>query len=71
VYIPLKALRARIGDHVSRRDASGAFVREVVEVSQICVAEDHASQVEAVADSIRKLLEKSHKTADYSITVSE
>jgi putative ABC transport system permease protein len=68
VYIPLSTLRARIGDQVLTA-RSGSREGEVVELSQITVTVGDISEVEETADIIRILLEKYHKTVDFSITV--
>jgi putative ABC transport system permease protein len=68
VYIPLSTLRARIGDEVITA-RSGSREGEIVQLSQITVTVGDISQVEEAAGIIRILLEKFHKTPDYSITV--
>jgi putative ABC transport system permease protein len=68
VYIPISTLRARIGDQVYT-SRSGSREGEVVQLSQITVTVGHISEVEEAADIIEILLEKYHKTKDYSITI--
>jgi len=68
VYIPLSTLRARIGDLVITA-RSGSREGEVVQLSQVTVTVGDVSQVEEAASIIGILLEKYHKSADYSITV--
>jgi putative ABC transport system permease protein len=68
VYIPLTTLRARVGDLVITA-RSGSREGEVVQLSQATVTVGDVSQVEEAAQIITTLLEKYHKTLDYSITV--
>jgi putative ABC transport system permease protein len=68
VYIPLSTLRARIGDMVMTSRA-GSREGEVVELSQVTVTVGDIEDVDDTAAVIQVLLEKFHKTVDYSIIV--
>ncbi len=68
VYIPFQTFRARLSDQIMTSGA-GSQSGEVVEISQITVTVKDISQVEETADIIRTLLEKYHKSVDYSIVV--
>ena len=68
VYIPLSSLHARMGDlDISER--SGSFSVEKVELTQITVSVGDMAEVEEAAGIIRSLLQKFHKTEDYSVVV--
>jgi putative ABC transport system permease protein len=67
-YIPMTVARARFGDIVTRRSA-GTFERELVELHQIIVQVHSIDEVEAVADGIRAMLPRFHRTRDYRIAV--
>jgi putative ABC transport system permease protein len=68
VYIPLSTLRARIGDMVVTSRA-GSREGEQVELSQITATVRDMEQVDETADIIRRLLDRFHPVADYSIVV--
>jgi putative ABC transport system permease protein len=68
VYIPLEALRRRIGDSVVT-SRSGTMEGETVQLSQITVTVGDLEQVDETADIIRTQLEKFHKIEDYSVIV--
>jgi putative ABC transport system permease protein len=68
VYIPLSTLRSRIGDMVMTSRA-GSREGEVVELSQVTVTVGDIEDVDDTAAVIQVLLEKFHKTVDYSIIV--
>ncbi len=68
IYIPIKTLRARIGDMVFT-SRSGSREGEIVQLNQITVMVDEIEHVEDTADIIHTSLERFHPTADYSITV--
>ena len=70
VYIPLSTLRQRIGDQVITA-RSGSREGEIVQLSQITVTVGDISQVVETAEIIRTLLDKFHKSNDYSITVPQ
>jgi len=68
VYIPLTTLRARIGDQVLTSRA-GSREGEIVELSQMTVTVGDIDDVDDTAAVIKVLLEKFHKSVDYSIIV--
>lgn len=68
VYIPLTTARQRHGDVFFRR-TQGATIREKVELHEIIAHVDREENVEATAKAIARLLESSHRNADYSIDV--
>ncbi|MEM7234993.1 MAG: FtsX-like permease family protein, partial [Planctomycetota bacterium] len=70
VYIPLEALRSRIGDLVVHRTA-GSRESESVQYSQITITVGIVEEVEEAADIIEILLEAKHPQKDYSITVPQ
>jgi len=68
VYIPIRTFRAYIGDQVLTA-RSGSREGEIVELSQITLSVGDIDEVEEAAGIVRVLLEKFHKTLDYSVTV--
>ncbi len=67
IYVPLSTLRYRIGDTVNSRP--GSRDGETVELSQITVTVNDIENVDETAEIIRGLLESTHTTVDYAITV--
>ncbi len=68
VYIPLSALRVRIGDLVVTSRA-GSREGEVVQLSQITLTVRDLSEVDQTAEIVTTLLERFHPVVDYAITV--
>jgi len=68
VYIPIDTLWARIGDLTTTR-RPGNFEGEIVELSQITLRVDSIDNVLDTADVVQSTLAKSHKAADYAVTV--
>lgn len=68
VYIPLRTLRARIGDMVLTAKAGGRE-GEVVELSQVTVTVSDISQVDETAAIIKTLLERYHRNGDFALVV--
>lgn len=68
IYIPLETLRRRIGDKVITA-RSGSNEGEVVQLSQITVTVDAIQDVDPTAEILRELLDRYHKSGDYSITI--
>ena len=68
VYIPLASARQRYGDVFFRR-TNGATVREKVELHEIIAHVVEEKNVEPASKAVRRILETSHKTEDYAISV--
>ena len=68
VYIPLASARQRYGDVFFRR-TNGATVREKVELHEIIAHVVQEKNVEPASKAVRRILETSHKTEDYAISV--
>ena len=68
VYIPLASARQRYGDGCCRR-TNGATVREKVERHEIIAHVVEEKNVEPASKAVRRILETSHKTEDYAISV--
>lgn len=67
-YIPLSALRARIGDQILTA-RSGSREGEIVELSQITIKVRSIEDVDSTADLIEDTLRRHHPNKDYAITV--
>jgi putative ABC transport system permease protein len=68
VFIPLTTARTHYGD-VLRKQRSGSFEAERVELHEITVKVAQPEQVVEVADSLKALLEQTHKKVDYAVVV--
>jgi len=68
VYIPIKTLWARIGDHVVRR-GSGTFEGEIVELSQVTLQISGTQHVAATAELVFDLLRQRHNNDDIRVVV--
>ena len=68
VYIPLRTLKARIGDMLFSRSA-GSREAEIVELNQITLSVDDLAHVEETADIVHTLLEKYHENKDFAVVV--
>ena len=68
VYIPLASARQRYGDVFFRR-TNGATGREKVELHEIIAHVVQEKNVEPASKAVRRILETSHKTEDYAISV--
>jgi putative ABC transport system permease protein len=67
-YIPLRTLRARIGDMVLTAKAGGRE-GEVLELSQITLTVRDISEVDETATIVKNLLDKYHRNGDFAIVV--
>jgi putative ABC transport system permease protein len=68
VYIPLRTLRARIGDMVMTARAGGRE-GEIVQLNQITVTVRDMADVDETSNIIRNLLERYHKNGDFALIV--
>jgi len=68
LFIPLSTARTHYGE-VVRRERSGSIEAERVELHEVTVKVDRPERVVEVADSIKALLEQTHKKVDYAIVV--
>jgi putative ABC transport system permease protein len=68
MYIPLSTTRTHYGE-VLRRERSGSYEAERVELHEVTVQVADPDQVMDVADSIKALLEHTHKKVDYAIVI--
>lgn len=68
IYVPLTTMRARLGDlEVVRR--SGSVEMERFELSRIEILVDNPEKSVMIAELVRRVLERSHEQADYSVQV--
>ena len=70
VYIPLESFRQRIGDQVIT-SRSGTTEGELVELSQVTATVASVGEVEGAANTVRDLLNLSHKNNDVSVVVPQ
>jgi biotin carboxyl carrier protein len=68
VYVPLQTFKARFGERVFVR-RGGSSTIEVVPLSEILVAVRGPEHVALTAESIRVLLERSHRQEDWDVQV--
>jgi len=68
VYIPISALRKRIGDNVVTR-RSGSFEGEIVELNQITLRLNSTHDVLPTAELVRDLIDANHRKNDVSMLV--
>ncbi len=68
VYIPIEVARKYFGDIFTKR-SSGSYEREMVELHQIIVQVADVEEVEAAASGIERMLERTHKKKDYTVSV--
>ena len=66
VYIPIETARARFGD---QRTLAGGNVAERVEISEVIIRVPEPSQVETIADKVRRVIEVGHPQDDVQIIV--
>src|SRR5262249_53855536 len=67
VYIPLETCRARFGETIMIRQ-SGAFMREMVELSQVTLTVSDIDKVRPTGDVVRDVLSRDQKN-DWAVTV--
>ena len=67
-YIPISTAKEHYGDHFSQR-LSGTNIREMVQLHHLLVAVDDESNVEAVANNLERMYQRTHKKKDYVINV--
>jgi putative ABC transport system permease protein len=67
VYIPLETCRARFGETIMIRQ-SGAFMREMVELSQVTLTVSDIDKVRPTGDVVRDVLSR-HQKNDWAVTV--
>jgi putative ABC transport system permease protein len=67
-YVPIEVARQYFGDIFTKRTSSGEE-REKVELHQMIIQVDDPKKVEAVAASVERMLEQSHKKKDYVVSV--
>lgn len=68
LYIPIKTLRARLGDQIFTQKAGG-FDSEHVELNQITLSIRDVKDVLPTADIIRATLERFHAQKDFAVVV--
>jgi putative ABC transport system permease protein len=68
VFIPLSTARTHYGD-VLRTQRGGTFEAERVELHEVTVQVEGQEWVVEVADTIKALLEQTHKKTDYAVVV--
>ena len=68
IYVPLEVAKKYFGDIFTKRTA-GSEEREKVQLHQIIVRVEDASQVEPIAAGIERMLERFHKKKDYTMSV--
>ena len=68
IYIPISAMRKRIGDTIVVRRA-GAREGQTVELDQITLRVDDIKNVQRTAELVEQTLEANHKTQDVAVIV--
>jgi len=68
LFIPLSTARTHYGE-VVRHERSGSIEAERVELHEVTVKVDRPERVVEVADTIKALLEQTHKKVDYAVVV--
>ena len=68
VYIPISTMSARYGDLIIK-NASGSFTAENIELHQLVLQMNSPAAVLTAESQIIKLLDRTHKEKDYTLTV--
>ncbi len=68
LYIPLETAKLRYGEVLVRR-RPGSFEAERVQLHEITVKVAALDEVTGVADALKEVIERNHKTKDYEIVI--
>jgi len=68
IYVPLRVMRASVGDTLVQRTA-GTMLREKVELHQVLLQMDSEAVVESVSSAVQHLIARFHSKEDVAIQV--